>query len=267
MGRRLLSFQFPKICEEPMLKLRMLPVSLSIACALMLSHPAAADDVQTQLDAQQRSMLSLQNSLEALQGEVQGLNGRIESLEHEIAQLKETNAALKSALASKEPAAAEPADGAGGETAPKAEGAAAAAPRSETPKESASEELKPVTDEIKGNYDLAYDFIKKNDLPGAAKAFDAFIKRYPDCALTPNAWYWLGQVQYKQNSLEDARTSFLNAAKYKSSPKRADALYKLGVIHKQNGDRDKAKRFFDLVIKTYPADASATLAQKELESL
>ena len=93
------------------------------------------------------------------------------------------------------------------------------------------------------------------------------LQNYPDNTLTPNAWYWLAQVQYKQKKLDEARVSFLNVARFTSSTKRPDALYKLGLISKMRGDKDKAQAYFNLVIRTYPADTSSNLARKELASL
>ncbi|HAH70445.1 MAG TPA: hypothetical protein DCL74_01490 [Succinivibrionaceae bacterium] len=41
-------------------------------------------------------------------------------------------------------------------------------------------------------------------------------------------------------------------------------MYKLGLIYKAQGDAEKAKRFFEVVVKNYPDDTSAQLAQKQL---
>ena len=116
-------------------------------------------------------------------------------------------------------------------------------------------------------YQESYALLNKGDLDAAAKGFKSYTTKYSGNALTPNAWYWLGQIQYKQNKFEDARISFLNTAKFKESDKRADALYKLGVTSKALGDKEKAKKFFDVLIKTYPNASSSALAKKELQSL
>ena len=116
-------------------------------------------------------------------------------------------------------------------------------------------------------YQNAYNLLVKNKLSESATGFSNYVTKYPNNSLTPNAWYWLGQVQYKQKNYQDARVSFLNTAKFKGSTKRADALYKLGVTSKALGDKDKAKKFFEVLIKTYPTSSSSALAKKELASL
>lgn len=116
-------------------------------------------------------------------------------------------------------------------------------------------------------YQSAYNLLVKNKLSESATGFSNYVTNYPNNSLTPNAWYWLGQVQYKQKKYQDARVSFLNTAKFKGSTKRADALYKLGVTSKALGDKDKAKKFFEVLIKTYPTSSSTALAKKELASL
>lgn len=116
-------------------------------------------------------------------------------------------------------------------------------------------------------YQSAYNLLVKNKLLESATGFSNYVTKYPNNSLTPNAWYWLGQVQYKQKKYQDARVSFLNTAKFKGSTKRADALYKLGVTSKALGDKDKAKKFFEVLIKTYPTSSSTALAKKELASL
>lgn len=114
-------------------------------------------------------------------------------------------------------------------------------------------------------YNAAYACVQRNDLKGAQTAFQSYVNTYPDNALTPNAWYWLGQVQYQQAIYDQARLSFLNVARFTDSQKRPDALYKLGMISKFIGDQDKASRYFQLVLQTYPNDAAAVLAQRELQ--
>lgn len=114
-------------------------------------------------------------------------------------------------------------------------------------------------------YNAAYACVQRNDLQGAQSAFKNYVETYPDNALTPNAWYWLGQVQYQQAIYDQARLSFLNVARFNDSQKRPDALYKLGMISKFIGDQDKAARYFQLVLQSYPNDAAATLASRELQ--
>ncbi|MCR5537560.1 MAG: tol-pal system protein YbgF [Succinivibrio sp.] len=228
-------------------------VLLGLFCQLGL-----ADDLQTQLDAQQHTMLMMQNNLQQLQNDLQTVNGQLEELRFELERLK-----AQGSSAAAQNTAAPP------QLTPKTE-AAAAKSKSDMPAAAApaaAADSQAQTDEGKLAYDAAYALVNQNKLGEAEQAFASFIERYPQHQLIENAWYWQGQVQYKKGDFEASRVSFLNAAKYTSSPKRPDALFKLGKITEQLGDKEKAKRYYEVLIKTYPQDTSALMAQKELSKL
>ncbi len=251
--------------------------TLAVALMVAISGNAFAwgtDDLEAQLNAQQASMLKMQNSFDQLQSQIDAQNGQIEELKHEIEQLQQEVSALKQGAQS-----APVSDNANDKSSDNnAQGSGALANASVNTSTAVSQGSAVVTDS-KGNalkasdanakkaYNDAYQLVVNNKLSQSVPAFKSYLEKYPNNDLTPNAWYWLGQVQYKQKQYEDARVSFLNAAGFKNSAKRPDSLYKLGLIYKQNGDKEKAKRFFEVVVKTYPNDTSAALAQKQLASL
>ncbi len=271
----------------------------ALALAITASFNANADDAQIQ--AMQLNMLKLQNQVQDLQSKLADSEGQIESLNHDLQVLQQENSDLKAKLAGNADATnnqdnAQNADanaqtaantqadpnqkadnansipintvsGNSGATLTKSKvqtqsTAATAAPTA------GSDSSLPVADaQAVKMYQSAYNLLVKNKLSESATGFSNYVTKYPNNSLTPNAWYWLGQVQYKQKNYQDARVSFLNTAKFKGSTKRADALYKLGVTSKALGDKDKAKKFFEVLIKTYPTSSSSALAKKELASL
>lgn len=253
----------------------------SFAISLILSafvfiNPANAD---AQTDSMQRAMLNMQNQIQQLQDKLAESQGQIEELNHEKKILAAENEKLKaqiSQMAANTPAApAATAENTNGNTdgtsqavTMKTETGGATATLSPAKKGTvAKANLPAVPADAQKLYQDSYALLNKGDLDAAAKGFKSYISKYSNNALTPNAWYWLGQIQYKQNKFQDARISFLNTAKFKDSDKRADALYKLGVTSKALGDKEKAKKFFDVLIKTYPNASSSALAKKELQSL
>ena len=270
----------------------------ALALAITASFSANADDAQIQ--AMQLNMLKLQNQVQDLQSKLADSEGQIESLNHDLQVLQQENSDLKAKLAGNadssnnqddaqntddniKTAANTQADpnqkvnnansipintvtGNSGATLSKSkiqtQSTAAATPAA------GSDSSLPVADaQAVKMYQNAYNLLVKNKLSESATGFSNYVTKYPNNSLTPNAWYWLGQVQYKQKNYQDARVSFLNTAKFKGSTKRADALYKLGVTSKALGDKDKAKKFFEVLIKTYPTSSSSALAKKELASL
>lgn len=228
-----------------------------VLCFAAASVCASEADLQKQIDAQQRSMLEMQNRITELTTQVNTLRGDLEALRYEVARIP--------AGAPQSPAANQ--DSTAGSQTAAVQDPAAAAPEGPPKPNAADEALKPVDAAAQHAYDTAYDHVLNNRLDAAIPAFDSYLQSYPDNVLTPNAWYWLGQVQYRQNKLDDARVSFLNVARFNSSTKRPDAIYKLGLISKMRGENDKAVAYFNLVINTYPADTSSDLARKELLQL
>ena len=271
----------------------------ALALAITASFNANADDAQIQ--AMQLNMLKLQNQVQDLQSKLADSEGQIESLNHDLQVLQQENSDLKARLAGNADATnnqdnAQNAD-ANAQTAANTQadpnqkadnansipintvsgnsGATLTKSKVQTQSTAAtvaptagSDSSLPVADaQAVKMYQGAYNLLVKNKLSESATGFSNYVTKYPNNSLTPNAWYWLGQVQYKQKNYQDARVSFLNTAKSKGSTKRADALYKLGVTSKALGDKDKAKKFFEVLIKTYPTSSSSALAKKELASL
>lgn len=225
-----------------------------------------ANVTYAQDDSMQMALLRMQNQVTELQEKLAQSQGQIESLEHDIKLLTEENNKLKQQLSS--------------QSAPKTENSDSKQDSSETAqsktdektaetasKNGAASALPIVPAEAKAQYDKAYSLVDSKKYDEAVSAFEAYVQKYEDNALTPNAWYWMGQIQYSQKKYEAARVSFLHTAKFQSSNKRMDALYKLGIISKTVGDKDKAKRFFELLIQNYPNSTSSVLAKRELDAL
>lgn len=250
-------------------------------CAALAAPAMADDDLEAQVNAQQATMLRMQNAFDQLQSQLDAQNGKIEELNHEISELKAQVDALKSQGAQQggsedaqngQDGQQQGAQGQHGQGQPQQaqgnaqQGAPAAAAAGGPVTDAKGNPLKPSDANAKAMYNSAYKMVVANKLKDSIPAFKSFIEKYPDSDLTPNAWYWLAQVQFKLKQNQDARVSFLNAAGFRNSPKRPDSLYKLGLIYKLSGDKDKAKRFFEVVAKQYPNDTAAQLAQKQLSS-
>lgn len=247
----------------------LLALSVMIISSVSFSVSAADSSIQKQLDAQQRAMLEMQNQLDFYNQQIASLRGDIEKLQYDLNKVKEQMANTAAA-----PSAPAVQNANSSQQQGSSSGSNSAAPQNRNNQASAQNSgftlegnLKTADAQAKAAYDNAYKFVTANNLAAAEKEFSAYLQSYPDNSLTPNAWYWLGQVQYKQNKLDEARVSFLNVARFTATPKRPDSLYKLGLISKLKGDKDKAKQFFELVINKYPADTAANLSRQELQNM
>ncbi|MBD1575391.1 MULTISPECIES: tol-pal system protein YbgF [Vibrio] len=116
------------------------------------------------------------------------------------------------------------------------------------------------------SYQTAVDMILKDrNYDGAITAFQQFKTQYPNSSLSGNANYWLGQLYFAKKKDGDAARSFAAVISEAKSPKRPDALVKLGDIAKRNNKADIAKKYYQQVIKEYPDSSAAKLAQGSLQ--
>lgn len=132
----------------------------------------------------------------------------------------------------------------------------------------ASIDLEAVSDEdILAEYNAARDHIRAREFPEAISSLQAFADDHPDHSLTPNAWYWLGEVQLASRNVDKARVAFQTVIdQFPDNAKVPDSLYKLGIIAQQAGNTDQARQLFQRVIVDYPDSQSAQLAQARLNS-
>lgn len=102
----------------------------------------------------------------------------------------------------------------------------------------------------------------------AITAFEAFVIDHPTSSYVPNAQYWLGQLLYKEKKRDEAKIAFLVVTdKYPQSNKRADSLFKIGIIDEYSGAIKSAKSFYQQTISEYPSSSAAGLAAKRLKGL
>ncbi|MGL4932595.1 MAG: tol-pal system protein YbgF [Aeromonas sp.] len=205
------------------------------------------------LNARLRLQTELQQQVDSLQGEVSELRGQLEQQTYQMEQSQERQRQLYQELdkvATSQQAAPAP--------------AAPAAASASTATANYSTNL----DENQA-YDAAVNMVlKEKNYDKAIPAFQGFIKQYPDSSYVANAHYWLGQLLFNKGDRAGASAQFSTVAnKYSKSPKRADALLKLGMLAQLDGKKAEAKTFYEQVIKGYPNTSPAQLAKQSLAQL
>ncbi len=209
--------------------------------------------------------------LDELRRENRELRGQIENLGHDIEQLKRKQrdiyldidqrlSAGSGAVAP--PAAAQP---------PAAE-AEAAAPGAAAGVESraAASPSKADRRQIEAEYQAAYDLLspQQRRYQDAAKAFAAFLQKYPGDELAPNAQYWLGEAHYVSQHNAEALQAFEEVVRrYPDSTKAPGALFKIGRLQQAGGNNEAARAAYEKVSKDYPDSPAAGLARQRLEQL
>ncbi|MAZ45939.1 MAG: tol-pal system protein YbgF [Gammaproteobacteria bacterium] len=112
------------------------------------------------------------------------------------------------------------------------------------------------------DYAQAFKLAQDEEIDSAIISFDRLISDYPNGELTPNAFYWLGQLYFIRMEYEKSRQSFAQLLNlYPSHQKVADTLYKLGVTYHRLGDVERCIQLFARVQQEFPRSPAAGLAK------
>ena len=117
-------------------------------------------------------------------------------------------------------------------------------------------------------YKDAYETFQKNDLEGARRKFEAFLKQYPNTELSDNAQFWIGETYYTKKDFEKAILEYEKAiVKYPEGDKIPSALFKQALAFLELGDKTNARNLLRRVIERYPHSDQAEMAKKKLETI
>ncbi|WP_184507358.1 tol-pal system protein YbgF [Rhodanobacter sp. ANJX3] len=253
----------------------------ALASAMFFASAAIAQDSRlsladrvTRLEQQAQNKdqggIGMVNQMQQLQAQVQQLQGQIEELQHSQQQLDDKNKAQygdidarlsrlengAGANAAKPPAnnpPAPPQNPAPAAAAPAA--GAAASPPAADPGAAAA-------------YDVAFKAIRAGDYVSASRDFRGFIQKYPSDALTPNAFYWLGESYYATMNYPVAVEAFQHLlTQFPQSEKAPDALLKLGYCQIELKQVPQAKATLTAVGSKYPGSKAASLAKERLRQI
>lgn len=228
----------------------------------------------TQGNASGQANVELMNRLTQVQSEVQALRNQVEQLQNENEQIKQRNreqyvdldTRLQRIEAGGMPAAdVAPAAGVKPATAvakrpPTTTGKALPPSPGSGPMPSAADE--------QAAYGSAFDALKRGDYVESARGFQAYLSVYPQGALAPNAWYWLGESYYVTQNFPIALDSFESLLnQFPDSGKAPDALLKKGYCQIEMSDIGEGQQTLNRVINEYPGSDAARLAVSRLRAL
>jgi tol-pal system protein YbgF len=260
----------------------------AIASAVFFASAVTAQDTRlsladrvTQLEQQAQNKdqggIGMVNQIQQLTSQIQQLQGQIEELQHGQQQLEDKNKAqygdIDARLSRLESgAAAAPANnkaptGNAPATPPNNAPAAAAsaAPDAAAGKANAAPAADPGAASA---YDVAFKAIRAGDYVSASRDFRGFIQKYPSDALTPNAYYWLGESYYATMNYQVALEAFQHLlSQFPQSEKAPDATLKLGYTQLELKQLSQAKATLTSVASKYPGSKAASLAQERLRQI
>lgn len=117
-------------------------------------------------------------------------------------------------------------------------------------------------------YKDAFNLVRQKQYNKAKIAFTALLKQFPQGKYAANAHYWLGEIHFTSQSLDEAKSEFERVVKqFPSSRKVPDAIYKLGRVLYQQGQTDQAKSMLSRVTKDYPNSSAARLSSALLQTI
>lgn len=250
------------------------PRFLALAAALALALPAAraemfpdnearrailelrkqvedADKAQKALDAQmqeqltqlRRSLVDLNNQLETQRAEMATLRGTNEQLARDVADLQRRQKDI-------------------------AQGVDERMRKFEPQKVSLDGKEFNADPEEKRQYDEAVALLRNADFPGAATAFAAFLKRWPQSGYADTARFWLGNAQYGKREYKEAIASFrafVTAAP--QHPRAAEALLAAANAQVEAKDAKGARATLNELVTKYPQSEAAVAGRERLAAL
>ena len=266
-----------------------LPVMLLAVLLPVTSLAANGLNTEQRLERLERRVATVTDltlRLDALQRENRQLRGEIETLNHQIRQLERkqrdiyldidqrlANIGQSSGSPAPAPAPVTPPGEPGGAAAPVAD-ATAQPPATGRPVAGApaAAPSAPGTDtrQMQADYKAAYALLSPSQrrYDDAAKAFTAFLERYPGSTLAPNAQYWLAEAYYVSQKNDPALEAFSKVVEqYPESPKVPGALYKIGRLQQVKGNNAEARKALQRVVTEYPTSPAAGLSRELLDKL
>jgi tol-pal system protein YbgF len=245
--------------------------ALLAVCLLGLSMLASAAEMSTKqrlelLERRVSRITELTLQLEEMRRENRQLRGEIENLGYEIEQLKrkqrdlylDIDQRLGAVQGGVAPSAA-PADDAAATQAP-------VAAQDGRPRAAANVDRA----QIQAEYQAAYDLLspQQKQYRESARAFAAFLEKYPDDELAPNAQYWLGEAHYVSQQNDEALQAFEQViSRHPDSTKAPGALFKIGRLQQAAGRVDAARAAYERVLEDYPNSPAAGLSRQRLQQL
>jgi tol-pal system protein YbgF len=102
----------------------------------------------------------------------------------------------------------------------------------------------------------------------ALQEFSDYLKYYGNTDLAPNAQFYVAEIHYQQNKLDDALQEFdMVLEKYPDNNKTPDALYMNGATLVKMGKRTQGKQEFCELVKRFPSNDLASKARSQVKAL
>jgi tol-pal system protein YbgF len=255
-------------------------VSLFLAMPTLLMPAVASDlSVEDRLKRMERlvnskGLVDVMVRVESIQSELQRLVGEIELQKHNLDEIKKRQRDLyididrrllqmeRGSGSSVSAISTPPATQSQRKTSVVRNNKATAAARVATPRVIKKKEGEQVA------YQKAFDLLRALRYEKATQAFRQFLTDFPDGRYAHIAQYWLAETSYHTRKYDVAVKDYQTLInQYPKSPKRADALLKIGYSQFELKLFSKAKAVLKKLIKSYPGTTEAGQADNLLQKI
>jgi tol-pal system protein YbgF len=216
------------------------------------------DSLARVLIAVQATIAAEQNALVQIRGDIrsdlQAVQQQLMALQELTGQSQQRLSELRSRLSNPAPAPPPPVDTTTG----------GGAPATASPTTPGGGTGSPGPDQM---YDLTMQQYRRGSFTTARLGFREFLRLYPNDERASDVLYFVGESFAPENP-DSASAVYQDVVKrFPNSSRAPSALYKLGLIAQQRGDKAGARTFFARVLAGYPRSDEANLARDRLQAL
>src|SRR5213594_4052083 len=111
-------------------------------------------------------------------------------------------------------------------------------------------------------YDLSLQQFRRGSLATARLGFREFLRIFPKHEHAADALFYVGETWASENADSAAGVYQQVVKTHPNSPRAPAALYKLGLLAEQRGDKAAARTYYARVIAGYPRSDEANLARE-----
>jgi len=206
----------------------------------------------------QTAILSLQNQIETLQSQKNDTNGQFEIINNDLGKLKSSYEVLANSYTDKLNAQEQAINqlkqnnGYNTQTQPVDNS------YSDNPQNTDAQE------NVKFNEALKY--FSNGNFKKSAESFNVLLSNNSDVSLMPLIVYYLGSSYYALQKYKLANAQFLSFINnYPSHEKIPDVYLTLSSVYSETNDKMNAKKTLEYIVRNYPNNNAAILAQKRLQ--
>jgi len=125
-----------------------------------------------------------------------------------------------------------------------------------------------VTASGKALFQQALERIQAGEPARAVPLLEKYVAENPSGALTPEAYYWLGEARFFSGQFDEAILAYKNVAgRFPTHAKAPEAMLKIGYAYEKLQDPNNARFYLQALVDEYPASPSATLAKDKIAQL